>query len=246
MKGNNKIKTVKFIVLSRGLSSNVIARWTLFLRQKHALILSLIILLNGCATLSFPEHEAQPFNYYQHSQIKDGLAVAVQPMTNQQEVKRYFGGSLVSENILPVFVIVENRSASSSFILSKDQISFQTEKSATPILSGRENIGDDSTEKNIEVVAGVGSVVLIPFIPLHIFAGEMVVEAGAIRANAANKELTSKTISPGRLHKGFVYFQLPKDNITMQRWILHINFLNNKSRKVIGFDLPFQFENEGS
>ena len=236
MKGNNRIKVVKFIVLKRGLSY-VKARLTLFLRQKHGLALSLIILLNGCATLSFPEYEAQPFNYNQHSQIKDGLTVAVRPMTNKQEVKRYFGASLVSANILPVFVIVENRRVSSSFILSKDQISFQTDESTTPIPSGRDNIGDDSTGRDVMVA---GQVLLSPL--LLIIAGEMIAEADAITANAVNKELTSKTISPGQLHKGFVYFQLPKDNITPQRWILHINFLNHKSRKLISFDLPFQFK----
>ena len=87
-------------------------------------------------------------------------------MTDKQEVEKYFGANLVSENILPVFVVVENRSESSSFLLSKDQISFRTEDAISPISSGRENIATDSTG----IILGVVGIALIS-IPISILGG---------------------------------------------------------------------------
>ncbi|MFO0795298.1 MAG: hypothetical protein U0586_14705 [Candidatus Brocadiaceae bacterium] len=86
-------------------------------------ILSLTVLFNGCTTMRLPEHEGIPINQSKNSQMKDGLTVAIEPFTDEHEIKKYFSANLLNANILPVFVTAENRSTTSSFIVSKEQFS---------------------------------------------------------------------------------------------------------------------------
>ena len=88
-------------------------------------MLSFTILFQGCASLHLPEYKPQTIDRYPHAQVKDGLAIAANPLIDKEEVVKYFGADLLSLDVLPVLVVAENRSLSSSFVLSKEQFSLK-------------------------------------------------------------------------------------------------------------------------
>ena len=84
-------------------------------------LLVAVLLSEGCSTKKLPEHPTQPLSSYPYSEVKDGLTVAIQPLTNPQESERYFGTDLLSSGIFAVFVSAENRGSPSTFILLKER-----------------------------------------------------------------------------------------------------------------------------
>src|SRR5712691_2218250 len=94
-----------------------------FMGQKLMCIIVLLALVNGCTTLQLPLYAPQPIDHYNNIQVKDGLAVVIQPMFHGEESEKYFGTNLLALNILPAFIISENRHTSFSFILLKNRIS---------------------------------------------------------------------------------------------------------------------------
>lgn len=187
--------------------------------------------------MQLPDYEAQPLDHYSNSLVKDGLAISIRPLTDKQEVKKYFGADLLSANIIPVFVLAENRNSSSSFILSKDRISLKTSQSGYGSSPGKEKIGSESTAEAL----GVAGVVLGSLL-LGVIAAKFKSDAGAIRRNATIKELQTKTISPGKSIHGFTYFELPNNNGSSSKLTMHIEVLELKKNATINYVFSFEWK----
>ena len=89
-------------------------------RRGVGAILSMTLALSGCGS-QLVDYRPRPIEQYRHFQVQDGLAVAVEPLTDGAEAERYFGSDLVSAGRLAVLVIVENR-GSTSVLVSTDKI----------------------------------------------------------------------------------------------------------------------------
>lgn len=198
-----------------------------------------IFIMNGCSTMHLPDYQSQPFSQYQHSQVKDGLAVAIHPLTTKEENKKYFGTDLLSANILAVLVVAKNRSSSSSFILLKDRFSMGIGQSEKNSVSGRNKI---SSETGGQVMAIAGAT-LISF-PLLFIGAKMISDASVIKHNFAVKELQKKTISPGETVEGFVYFPLPEKEDIPGQLAFHLKAQDLKSKGIKKFDYTYNFRKE--
>jgi hypothetical protein len=186
--------------------------------------------------MQLPDYQSQPFNQYQHSQVNDGLAVAIHPIANKEESKKYFGVDLLSNNVLAVHVVAENRSSSSSFILSKDQFSMRIGRSEKISASSPNKVGSGAGAKRMHIAgAALGS------LPLLMVGGKMSSNASIIKHNFAVKELQKQILSPGETVEGFVYFQLPEKGDIQNQLTFHLEAqdLRNKVKK--NFDYNYNY-----
>lgn len=167
---------------------------------------ALSVLAIGCATMELPDYKAGKIEDYANSQIKNDLAVAVHPILEKSESKKYFGTSLLEANILAFLVVAENRGSKQTFLISKENFRLGKREIFTDKAARDERVGSVDTAKPFAVV---GTVIPIAS-PLIIIAAKIFSDATVIKHNMAVKELTRKTISPGGRAEGFVYFALPE------------------------------------
>jgi hypothetical protein len=203
--------------------------------QKITHIVVLLALVNGCTTLQLPLYTPQPIHRYNNVQVKDGLAVAVQPMLDVEENEKYFGTNLLALNILPAFVISENRHASSSFILLKDRISLSAGQHA--VAGSPDKARSEATAEAI----GWTSVALISF-PLATIAVKMMSDATVVNRNFKAQEFQTKTLSPGQSAQGFVYFQLPQGVKLPDQGTIRLEALEAINKEVARFEFTFSSE----
>ena len=206
-------------------------------KEKNRMIGSLLLLISllpwGCS-VRLSEYVVQPFDHYPCSDVKKALAIAIQPLTGKKECKRYFGTNLLAMNILPVFVIVENRSHSSSFILSNDRIS----------LTGAAESHDGPVCPKTDTSAGTavgsaGALLIAP--PLMLIGAAMVSNSAEIRHNLQIKQLRTVTLSPGNVAQGFAYFSIPEGGIDPGEWTVNIEVLELHSNNLENFHVPFRW-----
>jgi hypothetical protein len=141
--------------------------------------------------------------------------MAVRPLLDDEETRRYFGESLLSEGIVAVYVLSANQSASSSFRVPKTGMSLVA--GVPKILSSEDKL-QSSAAADAMVISG--AVLLSPLV-----AGigvKLLSDASVINHSIRAQEFLTKTLSPGQTAGGFIYFQLP-DKVTLpERWAIRV------------------------
>ena len=190
--------------------------------------LALVFLIGGCTAMTLPVFTPKTITAYPHSKISEGLMVAVNPMTDEAEIEKYFGTDLLSEGILPVLVIANNTNPSSSFVLRQENFSLFEKDSGQEIVQG----GKMQESAAADAIGNTGAVLLA--MPLLILAGKMGADAIVVQHNFETKRFHSKTLSPGKENYGFVYFPISsKENLQSKAWVfslkaLGLNGVNNQ------------------
>ncbi len=217
-------KSVLKQFLRNGFVFNALKTW------RNWLFLTGVFLI-GCSTTELPQYHAQPFDTYEFSESNQGLAIALHPLTNQDESEKYFGQNLLTYNILAIFIVAENKSTTSTFLLSNEN--FQL---------GGGNAGGPSEDPEV-TTPHPGAVLSLGAFPILLpLAGAMLSEAAEIEHNFLAKEFQAETLSPGKKTEGFVYFQLPeKQEDWPQQWILHVEALEVKKKDTISLTIPFSW-----
>lgn len=163
---------------------------------------ALVVSGAGCATMDVTELKTQSAASYANTAEKNGVKIAVHPVTGK-EMKDTFRTDLLSKGVLPILVVAENHSASSSYILAKDRV-FVLSGTATNI-SQQTKVASESGG----VAAGVAGAALLS--PALLLAGlKMASDATVIQHNLGDKELYSRTLGPGQKAQGFIYYNFPK------------------------------------
>ncbi len=222
--------------------------------RKHGVapvcIVTLLALTSGCASTpkGLELYEPQSVDSYKNLQIKDGLAVAIHPILDGEESKKYFGADLPSDNIFPVYFVAENRHPSSKIVLFKSSIVLRTEQfeatrapdKPAPAQVRRGNSGS----AGLVELASFYPPILILALP---FALASAVDRGSaqdITNHLRTQEFQSRTLAPGQVARGFLYFQLPTDAKLPGRWTIHLESLEVVSQKITRFE--FLFTSEGT
>ena len=194
-----------------------------------------LITLNGCATMEIPAYVSQSTNNYPEHDVKDGLVVAVHPLTDKKEMKKYFGFDLIKANILAIFIKAENQTADQSFLITKDKVI---------VGQAQANMKNDVVSEapgETGIIAGSGALIILPIaaLPLLMVGGKMKSDATAIKHNFAIKEFRSHTVSPGESKEGFIYFKLPKERDGSESWVVKIEAkkLGSKGRVKFVFNI---------
>lgn len=193
-----------------------------------ALRLSFILMttfaFHGCATMQIPDYPKTPVSSYSNATTKNELCIAVHAMTEKKDLKQYFGTDLSALKIVPIYIVAENRSPSSSFLLLKDHVSLQNKSTQDGLKQADRTGTGESLGGEVAVVTGSAALLVVPVLaPLLLFPGfKAISDAEVVKHNLAAKELQTRTISPGKSVDGFVYFKLPDESGPLRNWYISI------------------------
>jgi hypothetical protein len=173
----------------------------------------------------------------QHEQ-KNGVAVAIRPMTDKREIEDMFKVSLLDKGLLPILVVVENQSTAASFIVAKDKLTVLNEATGATSSSQRKQVtsGAGAAMRDTgAVLVAVGSLAAAPLL----FTGmQKASNASVIEFNLADKEFYSWTLGPGEKAQGFVYFQFTKNSPPSGNYHVVAEVKNPATGEATTFDFP--------
>ena len=196
-------------------------------------------LFTGCSTMKVtPLTTGSADSYTQHEQ-QNGVVVGIRPMTDKGEIKDIFKVNLLNKGLLPILVVVENKSAAASFIVAKEKIAVLCDATGASSTSQRKAVksGTAGTVVGITgaVLLGAGSVAGAPF---AIVGMKMASNATVVQHNLADKEFYSRTLGPGEKAQGFVYFQYPKESPPAGNYHIMVELKNSATGEAVAFDFP--------
>ncbi|MGH9873332.1 MAG: hypothetical protein ACRD9S_12830 [Pyrinomonadaceae bacterium] len=201
-----------------------------------AVLLSMFLLNAVASAQKFPDYPVRSASQYSSCQTKNGIRVAIEPVGEKDKQKKHFGTSFESQGLLPVLVVLENDSASSSLLLQRDLVTFRIEDDQTKGYSG----GAASVRsKTGEVVAVAGAGGLVMFIGLKMIAG-----ASEVKQNILVKELRSQTIAPGKAGSGFLYLPVGKPRKEKRKGTLMVAVSLDDKDEAIRFTFDLEVPNE--
>jgi hypothetical protein len=198
----------------------------------------LLILGSGCSTMKVtPLTTGSADSYTQHEE-KNGVVVGIRPMTDKREIEDMFKVNLLNKGLLPILVVVENQSASNSFIIARDKLGVLNEATGTTNSSQRKKVtsgGGEALAITGSLLVASGSLVAAPLL----FIGEQKASnASVIEFNLADKEFYSRTLGPGEKAQGFVYSQFPPKNPLSGNYHVVAEVKNPATGETTTFDLP--------
>ena len=150
----------------------------------------LFLVQPGRASHHFPDYPVRPAGEYANKVAKGGLVVAVEPVDDPEQQKTYFNSHLNSSGILPVFIVIQNTSATDSYLFDRSAVGLGDEGGPTG-KSGR---------KTASLLTSGGLVDLA-----------LINDVSDVRDNMVKKQVRSRTLSPGSSVSGFLYVPVPSD-----------------------------------
>ncbi len=153
-------------------------------RKAASLVLIMCIIFSGCATVKFDKAEVLPASSYKYSCSKSGLTISVDPFIDEDRVNRIFGYDLLSQGILPVLVIFENKNAEDGFILLKERsillIKDHERQSIKDNLSGNIQTSDEMNK------SANGEMDFVTAATASVAAGQLAAAAGQVSLSAGS------------------------------------------------------------
>lgn len=138
----------------------------------------------------FPDYPVRAANEYANRVVKAGLLVAIEPVEDPEQQKTYFDSHLSSKGILPVFLVIQNSSATNAYLFDKSAI-------------GLGDVAEITGKGARKTASQLGSGGLVDLTLNH--------DVSQVRENLMKKEVRSKTLSPGSSVYGFIYVPVPTD-----------------------------------
>jgi hypothetical protein len=166
---------------------------------------------------SFPDYPTRSASQYSNKVIKGGLIVALETVEDLERQKLYFKSHLSSKGILPVFIVVQNTSATGEYLFDKSAVALG--EATNPSGKGGRKIGS---------LLGSGGLLDLT----------LVRDATDVRENLMKKEVRSKTLSPGSSVYGFVYVPVPTDG-PRKKLHLQVPITNSQSSETEVVNLFF-------
>jgi hypothetical protein len=187
--------------------------------------------LVSCHTMSVPQPKIAATESYPLKTEHSNLFVAVHPVTDKTENEETFRMNLLDKGILPLLIVIENRNPSTSFILAKNKIVLVNSGSGMPLKPKREKV---TSETSGVIMALIGSLTLSP--PLLFPGLKIISDAQIIEHNLSDKEFYSRTLDPGQKTHGYIYFQAPHVNATMNKYYVVVEALDSSTGEAIKFN----------
>lgn len=213
------------------------------------LLVILSLSCTGCKTLVLPAFKPNDMEKYSFKQVQDGLVVAMQPMINRDENRKYFGHDLLSADILPVLIVVANQNDTDSFLVMRDKCIVQ--QANAPLTENKSLVGNSvavaalgGTGVILGLSQGAGLLITgaVIWAPMIIASAKLGSDATIIKHNLVSNEFQTCTLSQGESTFGFLYVQLPKDNPVPDLLLIRLEATHLKSRtnRIFDFALPIK------
>ncbi|MBU1235523.1 MAG: hypothetical protein KJ634_00550 [Gammaproteobacteria bacterium] len=217
-------------------------RYVAFLCRGYLALSFLGLQLAGCTSpLKLPRYEAQGVGAYVNRQVQGDVRVAVQPITDAEEQRKYFGVVLTDAGVLPVLIVVEDHSSSRRFLIRDDLIVMRAKSTnqvlAKPML---QDMSDAPYAEPMHKVSAATSTSAVAAGDVALLAGNTVAAAGAfvfalpavlmavgvaknaesaaiIQNNLFDNTLFTKTVMPNKSISGFAYFKAADGKLDFAR-----------------------------
>jgi hypothetical protein len=198
--------------------------------KNFSLIFLAMFSLNSVAVAQkFPAYPVQPASQYASCQTQNNIRVAIEPISDEDQQKKYFGTKFGAQGFLPVLVVVENGAAGGGLLLRKDAITYGIESEQT-----KSDAGDVSTKSKAGNTVAIASVAALSvagmFVALKLIAG-----ASEVKQNILVKELRSQTIAAGNTGSGFLYVPVGKPGAAQRKTILNVPLALADSQETLTF-----------
>jgi hypothetical protein len=158
------------------------------------------LLLTPAYARQLPDYPVKPASEYSIKATEPGATVGIEPLDDSDLQKKYFNSRLTEKGILPVFVVVQNTSATDSIIFDKSAV-------------GLADPADLSGKKNRGIASKLGSGGLLDLGQMRDITDE--------RENMMKKQIRSRTLAPGTSVSGFIYVPVVRDQ---PRPKIHLQF----------------------
>jgi hypothetical protein len=210
------------------------------MRGLGVILCSLLLLGAVAASDTFPEYPVLSASQYSSCQTKDGVRVAVEPVNEKEEQKKYFGTTFGSAGFLPVLIILENASEGSSLLLRRDLVTYSIEDDhAKGYSAGSPAVGSKAGER----VMLAGGLALS--LPTMIIAAKMISGASKVKQNILVKELRSQTVAPGKSGSGFLYVPIGKTGAAKLKVILTLPLSLDDKQEALAFTFDLEVARDG-
>ncbi len=180
-----------------------------------AVVLGSLLLSSCTAHVPLVKRQVGSVSSYPHVQEMGGLAIAIDPITNANEVVDLFGMNLLEKELLPVLVVASNGNPSVSFVISPERFSLLNGKYESNRKSEAAGTGGAEAVGWTTAFIGIGPTLLAaPFVTHELD------KALVINQNLRHQQLLQRTLSPGMGTAGYVYFTIPKEKRREPSWTL--------------------------
>jgi len=206
------------------------------------IILLSVLLVSGCTVpVRISDIDGKKPSSYNHSVSLSGLSLAADPFSEEDRLKRYFGEDLLERGILPILVVMQNVSAADAYIPLPDQSGLVLRTSNAQ--EGTGNVVAEGAQRGYQGVPLDMEVLLLLFFPVSL--GSMVAlethsaNETAIINNMRDKRLYEKTVYPGSVHSGFLYFRLTGRDKVKDIMRLSLSLKNLKTGEIMTATIEF-------
>jgi len=185
------------------------------------LIAGFMSALSGCGT-PLPRVEKVSMENLPFKAEREGIVVALRPVTTKDELEKTFGNDLLEFKMLPIQVNISNHHPSASFIVEAKNFTLNN----SAVRASREVLPSPGTAMWL----GGGGLI----------GGTLAANRENSKVSMALAEFRTYTISPGKFAQGFLFFQLPsKGAISDTNWRLRVRLDETESDHEVDFDIPF-------
>ena len=174
------------------------------------------VMSGGCA-MQLPNYPVKQVAELPPSSTEQGVQAAVHGVSDWSELNTYFGADLGSGGVLPILVVIENKSERSVLV---DPGQFQMENPTGKVdMAVKGGISNKTPGECVALTAAaLGS------FPGLFLGMKMISDAETVKHNFEAKELRRQTVSPGGAVQGFVFYKFGENRqaITKEQWQLDI------------------------
>ena len=164
---------------------------------------------------SYPDPPIREFSEYNLTSEGNDLRIAIYPITDKRESKKYFGKHLVKSGLLPIQIIYFNDSPDRIYTVLKEEISYSVGDEI-----GLVEQPNDKFKGTAGKTLGIASAIAISPIGL-LTGGALSARANSLRHNLSKKELRDQSLAPGGSTSGFIFVPIDKkrSGLPIKIWI---------------------------
>lgn len=113
-------------------------------------LLLLTLAQAGSAGVKFPDYPVRPAAQYSATSTRSGVTIGVQPLDDVTDQKTYFKTEMTSKGVVPVFIVIENGSASDSFVFDRTNVGSAALSKTYSSIGGMSEVHQNIMKKELQ------------------------------------------------------------------------------------------------
>jgi hypothetical protein len=207
------------------------------------LVGSLVFMAVGCSTAPAAKPQTPTADAGPQLQEIDGLAIRVQPITDQAEGKYIFKENLLAKGVLPIKLTAENHSATASFIIAREKIQVLNATvgatNSAPQGATATDLSHSSRGQQLARAAKFGLLVgALPLLSEAASSPGVVIDRERVY-QLSSKEFYTRTLDPGQRAEGILFFCFEKGTHLSGTYRIVAQVKNTSTDVVRPFDFKF-------